>query len=59
MGNGNINCGKMFEYNKKVKEFFWKIFKNEQENKKLLFLRDTLLSKLISGKIKLDKTIKK
>ena len=56
---GDINCGEMLEYNKKVKVFFEKIFNNEQENKKLLLLRDTLLPKLISGEIKLGKTAKK
>lgn len=56
---GDINCEEMLEYNKKVKVFFEKIFKNEQENRKLILLRDTLLPKLMSGKIKLGKTIKK
>lgn len=58
MGVGDIDCTEMLEYSKKVKVFFEKMFKNEQENKTLLLLRDTLLPKLISGEIKLDKISK-
>lgn len=58
MGVGDIDCAEMLEYSKKVKVFFEKMLKNEQENKTLLLLRDTLLPKLISGEIKLDKISK-
>ena len=42
-------------YNKRVQSMFEKILNNEKENQKLEQLRDTLLPKLMSGEIDLDK----
>ena len=57
MSIGFIDNEKIIEYNKRVKPLFEKIFKNEFENKTLLSLRDTILPKLLSGEINIDKVM--
>lgn len=54
---GFIDNEEIIEYNKRVKPLFEKIFKNEFENKTLLSLRDTILPKLLSGEINIDKVM--
>ena len=43
------------EYNAKEQSMFEKILENEKENQNLEQLRETLLPKLMNGKIDLDK----
>lgn len=54
MSIGELNIAEIEKYNNLVAPLFKMIGENQQENKKLSELRDTLLPKLMNGEIDLD-----